>query len=402
MKLKIKASKLMSKNKSVLGSMEDRLIRIPAGLREELNIRTGSFLRLKQKGGREAVLQVMISYLEDALEDEMQAYVSKDTHNLLKLSKISLVDPADDILVGCDPEFFLVDLKTGRTRPASHFFPYVGKLGSDCGLAELRPRPAYYEKDLTANLLELMDKAYKRIADRVLYRKEDLAMIAASHLNEASAGFHIHFGLPSILLDESDISGKLLKNMSYILDYYVGIPAIMPEGSEDCRRRVSGYSQYGKPGDVRADRITLEYRVPGGHLLRHPVLTAGLLGIGVVVMKDMLSRIKLYSNEYRNKNIFYEYDQLRDLYPNLPDRVEIYKSIVSPDTKNAIRHLDNIVDDLSKMIGFSENSEAVLNYFKYVLSYIRGEKKFGGNLAINWRLFDEKQPEQVAFLQSAF
>ena len=398
MDLKIKASKLMSKDKSALGSMEDRLIRMPADLREEFGIKPGSFLRLKQKDGDELILRVMIAYSGDVVEDDLQAYVSEDTYNLLDISKVSKVDPADDVLVGCDPEFFLVDLATGKMRSAGHFFPHAGEVGSDAGMAELRPRPAYSEKDLTNNILVLIDRAYKHISNRVLYRKENLTMIAASHVNQNSAGFHIHFGLPSVLLDESIICGKLLKNMAYILDYYVGIPAILPEGSEDCLRRMASQSQYGKPGDIRADHITLEYRVPGGHLLRHPILTSGILSLGVVAMKDMLSRIEKYTDGYKNKDIFNKYEELRELYPNLPDREEVYKSIVSPNVKRATNHIDTIINDLSKMIGFQENSEAVLNYFKYVIAYLKGNEKFNGNLAVNWRLSNEKQSGQMAFL----
>jgi len=227
-------------------------------------------------------------------------------------------------------------------------------------------------------------------------------MIAASHWKEAAAGYHVHFGLPQFLLRASPETHIFLAYMVNILDYYVGIPAIMPEGSEDFRRRSPRFSRYGKPGDHRADLMTLEYRVPGGHLLRHPILSSGILAISIVVMKDMLSRLRVYTNGFTKPSPFKCYTDLRFLYPSLPSRQEVYDCIVSETTGKALTHIDTILKDISSMIGYKENEDAIIRYFDYVLAYMSKNKKFSESIEINWRLAEnEKQPRKMAILQSS-
>ena len=392
MNIRISTSESMSNYTSPLGSNEDRLIRIPSALRNVLNIKTGSFLYLRSKNNGLLPLQIAVSYSGDATKDNNCGYVSSDTYSQLLIKKEhsdSYIKPADDILIGADPEFFLVDRTTGGNISASHFFQHYGDVGSDCGLAELRPRPGFSEHELTSNLNELLNKTYRHLSNRTLFKNREVDMIAASMLNGAAAGFHVHFGLPNILLIGTSQSHQVLRRIVDVLDYYVGIPSILPEGSEDFRRRSDKYSRYGKPGDYRADSLTLEYRVPGGHLLRHPVLSKGLFGISIVVMKDILSRFKIYSNDYKDIFKLRDYSNLIDMYPKLPSRKEVYDSIVSSDTKRAVFYTVSIMKDISRMIGYEKRSKSITDYFGYILSYLEHNKKFSGNIKENWRLGNE-------------
>jgi len=401
MKFSVRVSPLMGKWNSPLGSIEDRLIRIPGALREEFGLSPGLFLCLNTKSGDPIPLQVSIAYKKDAEEDDKCVYVSKDTHSLLGVEKISGIKPADDILIGCDPEFFLIDEVASCRISASHFFPHYGDVGSDCGLAELRPRPSLKEPELSMNIDGLMRKAFNHLHNRALFRKRNIHMTAHSHWNEAAAGYHVHFGLPQFLLRASPETHIFLAYMVSVLDYYVGISAIMPEGSEDFRRRSPRFSRYGKPGDHRYDLMTLEYRVPGGHLLRHPILSSGILAISIVVMKDMLSRLRVYTNGFTKPSPFKCYEDLRFLYPSLPNRQEVYDCIVSETTGKAMSHIDTILRDISSMIGYKENEDAIIRYFDYVLAYMSKNEKFSESIETNWRLAEnEKQPRKMAVLQS--
>jgi len=387
--IEIQASESMSQYSSPLGSNEDRLIRVPAELRQKLGLETGLFLCLKSKNGGSIPLQVALAYIEDAEKSDGCAYVSEDTYKQLSIRKKavnSLVKPADDILIGADPEFFLVDKITGGNISAGHFFPHYGEVGSDCGLAELRPRPGFNEYEVTSNLNALMVKAYSHLSARTLYKNREIDMIAASMLNGATAGFHVHFGLPQIFLKGTSESHRILQKMVAVLDYYIGIPSILPEGSEDFQRRSDKYSRYGKPGDHRADELTLEYRVPGGHLLRHPLLTMGILGISTVTIKDLLSRIKAYSNDYKDIYKIEKHKDMSNLYPRLPAKEEVYHSMVSHKTDKAISHTMSIMEDISNMIGYKDRSKVIVDYFDYILAYIKHGRKFSENIAHNWRL----------------
>lgn len=391
MNLNLKMSIQMSQDKSPLGNIEDRLIRLPKELREKLGIQTGLFLRLKAKDGSLIPLQVTHAYKNDAEVDAFSAYVSDDTYAILDITKISSIEPAEDILLGCDPEFFIVDVQTNRNISASHFFNRHGEVGSDSGLAELRPRPHFTADDLTNCMHGLLSQAYNHLIKRVLYNKRPIRMVAASMHDNAAAGFHIHFGLPALLLNKSSVSYTVLVNMVYILDYYAGIASVLPEGTEDCQRRSKKYSQYGKPGDFRDEnRITMEYRVPGGHLLRHPVLTAGLLGICDTVMKDMLSRMRVYTENFTKSDIINKYEGLKGMYPSIPDRGTVYDTITSEDIKPAIGYADKILEDLSMMVGFNKNKKSIMDYFNYVIGYLSHGNKYTDSIAHNWRLMSHE------------
>lgn len=398
MKFRIKVSPDMES--SPLGSIEDRLIRIPLKQREEFGLETGSFLCLNGKSGEQIALQVSSGYAEDVLSDDECVYVSQNTHSLLDLTQVSCVKPADDILIGCDPEFFLEYSDNGASVSAANFFAHQGQVGSDGSLAEIRPRASQSEKGVSDEIHRLIYSAYERISNRVLFRQRPIRMVASSHWNNCSAGFHIHFGLPSFLLREHH---ALLARVVDILDYYVGISAVLPEGNEDFYRRSRRFSHYGKPGDHRISGLTLEYRVPGGHLLRHPVLTSGILSISIVVMKDILSRLQTYSDGFRRPVHFKEYKDLRNLYPNLPDIADVRSSLVSEDIAKPMMYIDTILHDISMMIGFEDNQEQIINYFDYILNYTHKKIRFDENLELNWRLpRNEEQPREMAVLQPPF
>jgi len=385
MEIRIRISTLMESKKSLLGSIEDRLVRIPQKMREQLGLKTGLFLSLKGKVG-DVYLQVANAYSADAMADAECLYVSDSTHSLLDLKGLSSLAPARDILIGCDPEFYLVDKNTGKTVSASNFFSHAGEVGSDCGLGELRPRPNYDPSIVTASINTLLKHVKYRIDNRGIMRDRNLYICAASHRNNVSAGFHVHFGLPEVLLRGNPDTPWLMSNMVSILDYYVGILSIVPEGNEDNKRRSARFCKYGKPGDHRHDILTLEYRVPGGHLLRHPVLTGGLLAISNVVMKDMLSRLQNYSDNYRPGRVFRSYEELRNLYPRLPNREEVLVAITSETITNAQKHMGPILEDLGRMIGFKERKDAILPYLNYLLEFMKGDRRYNEDISTNWGL----------------
>jgi hypothetical protein len=399
MKFYVRVSPRMESKSSPLGCIEDRLIRIPDNLRMRFGVMPGLFLCLKDKNGNKILLQVARAYRHDVDTDPNCVYISTSTYQLLDTEKIERVKPATDILIGCDPEFYLVDIEGNHNISASHFFPHYGDVGSDCGLAELRPRPAFTQAELSHNLHGLIKKANYHVKNRVLFKKRKISMMASSYLNGASAGFHVHFGLPQNLLRTTPETLLLMAFIVNVLDYYVGVPSILPEGNIDFKRRSPRFSKFGKPGDHRYDLMTLEYRVPGGHLLRHPVLSAGLFAISIVVMKDILSRLEAYTDNFKNLRPFKEYNDIRHFYPQLPDRQKVYDSITSETTDMALKEMDIILKDLPSMIGYKENAEAILMYFERVIYCISKGAVIGADIKENWRLEEnEEQQGEMAIL----
>ena len=128
--------------------------------------------------------------------------------------------------------------------------------------------------------------------------------------------------------------------------------------------------------------------------MRHPVLTSGLISLSLVVMRDIISRTNMYLDPSES---FENYNQIRNLYPNLPSREEIYDALISEDIVKSVKHKDTILNDVSKMIGFEDNRESILRYFRYISMYLNGRAKFNENMETNWRLSNnERQQRSMA------
>ena len=378
-KLEILCSTKMSEYSSVLSSIEDKLIRVPIELREKFNIKTNDFVEIKGKNESIIILKVFKMYKEDC-ENNNAAYVSQKTYDLLNIQQKKVIKPTEDILIGGDPEFFLVNTKSNEIISAKNFFPYYGSIGNDCGLCELRPRPATNAKALLVNVKNLLQEVYNCIHKD----NDNIKMFGASSYNNVVAGFHIHFGLPSVLLKSDHITQKLLYVIICILDYYVGIPSIITEDDEDYSRRADEFNTYGSPGDYRKDHMTLEYRVPGGHLLSHPVLAHGILAIATVVINDILSRIKMYSNNFSDN--LDTIDQPQKFYPNLQNRKDVYDIIASKKTIEIIPYMHLIIKDISRMMKFNENKQAIIEYFSYAIDFLTNKKRYSKLIETNWEL----------------
>jgi hypothetical protein len=219
---------------------------------------------------------------------------------------------------------------------------------------------------------------------------QEVTMLAASAYKGTSAGFHLHFGLPLQLLGKHKHGRELLASqMVKALDFYVGIPAIIPEGNEDYFRRTFIASGYGKPGNFILDNRTLEYRVPGGSLLRHPVLTTGILGLGALVIEDVVSRVRAITKDYQLLESMLPDESLKAVYPNIPHASNIYQTIVSPQTTLAEGHLPTIINDVRQMVGYERRAASVEAYFESV------KLRFSNNIEDNWRTHYERQPRSL-------
>lgn len=400
-KLDLRMSITMSKTNQLHKGTEDKLIRIPEELRDKLGIKTGLFLYLKKKDGGTIPLQVSKAYIEDA-EKGNYAFVSNNIYRLLYTEKNQKVVPIHNILIGCDPEFFIVDESTNKNVSASNFFPDDGVVGNDCGLAEIRPSPSNNVDELLFNVKTLLQDANDTINNRTLYRNKDFRMVASSYRERVGAGFHLHFGLPPEILTEEDVVTEALRHrMVTVLDYYLGILIVIPEGAEDSKRRAHTTNPYGKPGDFRYNYLTFEYRVPGGHILRHPLLTRGLFAIGKLTMTDLLGRVKIASDNFKDVSLLKNYESMKSLYPKLPDRSEVYKTITKKETNTAISFIDSILEDIRQMNNFSEFEEPIEEYINYIKEYSSKGHRFSENIVHNWRLSNEVQSKKMAVYKSS-
>jgi len=381
--IKIKISNCMSEC-SGMYTNENQMLRIPKLLRDNLGIEVGQYLGIKSVTNEQAMLKIGTAYKEDADSDSEICYVTKamfDSINIEGTENYRL-ESVNTITLGCDPEFFLIDKFNKKVLRAYLFFNRkYGEIGSDGILAEIRPKPSQTPEGLTDNIYNLICNTREILNHNTLYDPNRIVMHAASGYQAATAGFHLHFGLPKSILGKKPNTEALIKQIVKVMDYYVGLPSIMTESEGDSNRRSNMNVGYGKPGDFRLDDRTLEYRVAGGSMLRHPVLTKGLIALGATVVQDIVSRIKLCTNGFRQLYWAQSDERFKELYPRILNSMDVYRLICCPSSIGARHHLDNIQQGVQNMIGYEERRASIEALF----NSIRNNMQYDNNIELNWR-----------------
>lgn len=382
--IKIKTSEIMTK---YLGFYinENRMLRIPKVLREQLNFEVGQQILMKTISDESIILHIGNCYLSDLEDDETFCYVTKHIFEKINIdintNKFN-IECIDNITLGCDPEFFLIDKQNRKMLKAHMFFKKWGQVGCDNILAELRPKPSLTTIGLTNNIYSLICSARNILNYNNIYDPNRITMLAASSYNNSSAGFHLHFGLPKDILGKKPNKMNIMCQVVRVMDYYISIPTTVIEGDTDTNRRSNIFLSYGKPGDFRLDNKTLEYRVPGGSLLKHPILTKGLIALGAVVTEDIISKLSYYTEKF--KNLYW--DNFKDIYPNVLDTQTVYNIICSKNTYIARKYLDPIYSDIQKMIGFNKRRKDIEEFFYHIEKSIQ----YNSNIESNWGEFYEQ------------
>lgn len=380
MKLIINSSKLMEEKISEERLTERKIIRIPRDLREASDIKLGSFLNMRTTDGNIISLSVEKAHEEDVKNNSSSAYVTNEILGLLAndSSNICEVKLVDNITLGCDPELILIDKKDASIITAAKYFKKWDAVGCDGLLLEFRPLPSTDENVVVSNILNMLRYTRQKIND------PQIMITAVSSYKKITAGFHLHYGIPSELLGYKKI--KIADQIVKILDYYVGVPSILPEGKDDNYRRTTPYLAYGKPGNYRLDNRTLEYRVPGAALMKHPTLARGIISIGATVVEDVVSRIRHCTNNFTKLDYVSTDRDIRELYPDIPSVMTIFSVICSIDTELAMIYYDNIRSGIEKMVGYEKRADSINEYFKCVES----GTQFSPDMEVNWYKNDKQ------------
>ena len=341
--------------------LENRLVRVPKSLREKMHVSLGELLILDN----DVVLQVEEAFTEDIIiEEDDCAFVTSSTLNKVGCEK-QVLQYSNSITLGCDPELFLVDSKTNSIVNPNKFFNKWNAIGTDGFLCELRPMPSTTADGVTEKLKRMIREVRTTLDKNNMF---DTKILCKSNYGGISAGFHCHMGLPKEMLDESLPNyGKLMRTIVRTLDYYAGLIAIIPEGSKDNIRRCAPHVNYGKVSDHRVDNRTLEYRVPGGIMLRSPELYAGLLELCSMITRDSITRLKLYTDDFKKKDIPDVDLIIKDLYPNIPDLRKMCSLMCVPSTNEAKKHVDKfVVKDLESMFNFDKHKKNIKNLLNVI------------------------------------
>lgn len=349
-----------------------RRISLPQSLREELGILVGQFMQLR--GKEEVILEVgnTFSPLQTC------AYVSPEIFT--KIQGDSVEFKILDVTLGCDPEFFI--MWGNRHITAANYLPFKGQIGSDGGLAELRPMYGRHESQVVANLqklIPLIPTKMKRSKWLTGYPTEgkDFSYQAHSFYQGTPAGFHIHLGIPpEILNTHKSFNRAAMNHIVRCLDWYVSVPLIPLEVSH--QRRL-GSSQYGQPGDYRPSNITLEYRTPGAFYLRSPKLALGLLGLTLMITESIVSRMKVVSNGFVNLHKLTP-AELQEIMP-IPDPEKIKRTLKHSHAGVALDELPRMYDQLMDLPTYKKHLGAVKTFFRAV----KDKEQTSPDLLHNWK-----------------
>lgn len=346
-------------------SNKNSSIRIPFQLRRRYGMDVGDDVEVPGCG----FLKV-----EDITPAEFK-FCNRGTYSFLSDNNMGRVEQSKEILIlpntltlGCDPEFVIVD-NSGEVVNADRLLAKSGKLGSDAGLGELRPEPSTKPRDVLLNLKTLINS----FEEHPVCKK--YGAVSTSYYKGWMTGFHVHLGLPREIISLSaNKSIEFIRSFVRVLDYYIGIPTMLADETD--RRRLSR-GDYGKPGDFRLSRKTMEYRTPGGFHLRSPLYARRLLEATHRVAEDVIWRVEELTKNWTEMEKFHSFEHFKDLY-HLPNYENIRKALTIPDRKYARGMMEEIADRFSNIYGY-QNSK------NFITGFLSKYEPVSSNLLDNWR-----------------
>jgi len=375
---------------------ENKLIRIGEKARHNLGLSNDKSVELwpnsntsKDRINKSRLLLIFQAYTAD-LKELSKSDVSSEEYNRIgfvttktfkyicndgrkKKADIWISDTIEDIVIGADPEFILLDGE-GCSQYAAEVsgLSHEGRLGSDGPLAELRPDPETSIKTFVNNIKDLLnnDPARKYI--------EPYDWIAGCYYNgqgrEFSIGGHAHIGTPAQVFEKLCGDGRtrssLFSCLQKALDEYITIPMLKIEGKEDAIKRRHHYGYY---GDHKTDHGRLEYRSLSGFWLAHPKFAEAVMG-SVKAVSHAFFKIVEESN-YNNNLFFTAAMERADVHGpafhffgddfDKWDKIEITKALKATKTSHTMKNILNQGD-----INFTRNQiDSIKHKFRSLSTY---------------------------------
>jgi len=292
---------------------EHGLVRIPKRVRSRINpgAKTLELYKISNSADRDKfskALEIRQAYKADLqLATKLQqkgeltqadrdklAFVSATTFRVIaggitgtKVSAAYIADTVEDILIGTDPEFALMNDNGGIVNALNAFqYKYLNEpLGADdYGLqVELRPAPSTDHGDLVESMRSILqnDPKVEKISNYKWW---------ATSYNSFGFGGHIHIGNTRIL-EAKDLCHAYYVVATRILDELVAIPHSRVEGKGGKDRRY--HTRFGHCGDFRNDLKPqrLEWRTIGADWIAHPELAKAVFGTVKAIAEDLCNRI---------------------------------------------------------------------------------------------------------------
>jgi hypothetical protein len=215
-----------------------------------------------------------------------------------------LSDDIEDIMVGADPEFALVNPVNQRYCYAENVsgFGSEGTLASDGPLAEIRPPPATDTSVVVDNIRNILKAGHTSIGG--LNWIAGATYKSPNHPDEriVHIGGHVHLGDPHLLPNKN--KQGIYRQIIRILDEMMALPLVRIDCPHPHLRRntvhTNGYGRYGQWGDTKPQEGRFEWRVPSGLWLTHPDFAQAVLGTSKAITEQCYQMMaeKNFDNEW--------------------------------------------------------------------------------------------------------
>lgn len=270
----------------------------------------------------------------DPSPDMREEDVEKVKQKIIEISELDRYVENQEVCLGADPEFMLINSKNGKMISASDHFPREGLVGCDNiripnrqqrPVAEIRPKPSVSPHELLENIRSALLSAHR------MAPYKNVKWIAGSLPTEGyTIGGHIHFS-------DTKLNASILK----AFDNYLAIPLFLIENPNSALKR---RRKNGSLCDYRLkDYGGFEYRTLGSWLVS-PHITLATLCLAKIVS----SRYHLLQHNYLSlleaQKAFYQGEQsyfqslfpklwrdieALDLYPFYKDDLKIIKTMIA-------------------------------------------------------------------------
>ena len=194
---------------------------------------------------------------------------------------MAIINRNQELMVGGDPEFLILDADTlDRASPYQGFNGTHGNLGSDGGMAEIRPAPGS-PRQVTENIGHILRDSMlpgKHYHDKIM-------VSGGGGAYGCSAGGHIHFNVhfgQDVNGSYIDQNGTDRARILTTLDNFLGKSLQAMQGGQ----RIAGTS-YGAMSAERTKSYGFEYRTPPGWL-PDPAFTESVLSVAYLLMDKMV------------------------------------------------------------------------------------------------------------------
>ena len=124
---------------------------------------------------------------------------------------------------------------------------------------------------------------------------------------------------------------------------------------------------------------TIEYRTPGAFYLRTPKLARGLLGLSLLITENLVSKIKVLSNNFTRLPELTP-EELQDVI-EVPAPEYVLQVLKSREASLPKRCLDQIKESLGALPNFKDHAVAISEFFREVDE----DNVPSPDLLVNWR-----------------